>query len=75
MAVFECANDTGGFLLGYRYNLNRWLSAEANYGYDRNTQFYFGGTDHFRNRWNVSPETVSYEFQGDGKQMMRLRPR
>src|ERR1700722_10728119 len=42
--VLERANDTGGFLLGYRYNFNRWLAAEANYGYDRNTQFYFGGT-------------------------------
>jgi len=40
----ERANDTGGFLIGYRYNFNRWLAAEANYGYDRNTQFYFGGT-------------------------------
>src|SRR5690348_16742812 len=42
--VFQRANDTGGFLLGYRYNFNRWLAAEANYGYDRNTQFYFSGT-------------------------------
>jgi opacity protein-like surface antigen len=42
--VFERANETGGFLLGYRFNFNRWLAAEANYGYDRNTQFYFGGT-------------------------------
>jgi len=42
--VFQHANDTGGFLLGYRYNINRWLAAEGNYGYDRNTQFYFGGT-------------------------------
>jgi hypothetical protein len=42
--VFERANETGGFLLGYRYNFNRWLAAEASYGYDRNTQFYFGGT-------------------------------
>ena len=40
----ERANDTGGFLIGYRYNLNRWLAAEAKYGYDRNTQMYFGGT-------------------------------
>ena len=31
--VFERANETGGFLLGYRYNFNRWLAAEANYGY------------------------------------------
>jgi outer membrane immunogenic protein len=35
--------NAGGFLLGYRYNINRWLAAEANYGYDRNTQTYFGG--------------------------------
>ncbi|HLX85590.1 MAG TPA: porin family protein [Terriglobales bacterium] len=42
--IQQHANDTGGFLVGYRYNFNRWLSAEANYGYDRNTQFYFGGT-------------------------------
>jgi len=42
--VFERANETGGFLLGYRYNFNRWVAAEANYGYDRNTQFYFVGT-------------------------------
>jgi len=42
--VFQHASDTGGFLLGYGYNFNRWLAAEANYGYDRNTQFYFGGT-------------------------------
>jgi len=42
--TFERANDTGGFLIGYRYNFNRWFAAEANYGYDRNTQFYFGGT-------------------------------
>jgi len=42
--VIQHADNTGGFLLGYRYNFNRWLAAEANYGYDRNTQFYFGGT-------------------------------
>jgi opacity protein-like surface antigen len=42
--IRQHATDTGGFLLGYRYNLNRWLAAEANYGYDRNTQIYFGGT-------------------------------
>jgi opacity protein-like surface antigen len=36
------ATKTGGVLVGYRYNINRWLAAEANYGYDRNTQFYSG---------------------------------
>ena len=42
--IQQHATDTGGFLVGYRYNLNRWLAAEAKYGYDRNTQMYFGGT-------------------------------
>lgn len=37
------AENTGGLLVGYRYNINRWLAAEANYGFDRNTQSYFGG--------------------------------
>src|SRR5437879_12180276 len=42
--IRQHATDTGGFLVGYRYNCSRWLAAEANYGYDRNTQIYFGGT-------------------------------
>ena len=32
--------NTGGFLVGYRYHINRWLAAEANYGFDRDTQRY-----------------------------------
>lgn len=40
--VRDHVTNTGGFLLGYRYNINRWLAAEANYGYDRDTQIYFG---------------------------------
>lgn len=42
--VWNQATKTGGLLVGYRYNLTRWLAAEANYGYDRNTQEYFGST-------------------------------
>jgi opacity protein-like surface antigen len=42
--VLDRASETGGFLIDYRYNFNRWLAAEANYGYDRNTQMYFGST-------------------------------
>jgi len=40
--VQDHVTNAGGFLLGYRYNINRWLAAEVNYGYDRNTQTYFG---------------------------------
>ena len=42
--VLDRATETGGFLIGYGYNFNRWLAAEANYGYDHNTQMYFGNT-------------------------------
>ena len=42
--IRQQATDTGGFLLGYRYNINRWLAAEGNYGYDRSSQIYFGST-------------------------------
>ena len=38
----ERSTDTGGLLIGYRYHFNRWLAAEAVYGYDRNTQRYLG---------------------------------
>jgi opacity protein-like surface antigen len=41
--VSRTTTDTGGFQIGYRYNLNRWLAAEGDYGYDRNTNKYFGG--------------------------------
>jgi outer membrane immunogenic protein len=40
--VQDHVTNTGGFLIGYRYNINRWLAAETNYGYDRNTQTSFG---------------------------------
>jgi opacity protein-like surface antigen len=36
--VSRTTTDTGGFLIGYRYHFNRWLSAEANYGWDRDSQ-------------------------------------
>ncbi len=42
--IRQDATDTGGVLVGYRFNINRWLAAEASYGYDRNTQLYSGST-------------------------------
>ena len=40
--ISRATTDTGGFLVGYRYHINRWFSAEGNYGFDRNTQKYLG---------------------------------
>jgi opacity protein-like surface antigen len=39
--ISRTTTNTGGFLVGYRYHINRWLAAEANYGFDRDTQRYF----------------------------------
>lgn len=39
--ITQRSTNTGGFLVGYRYHFNRWLAADAVYGYDRNTQQYF----------------------------------
>jgi opacity protein-like surface antigen len=32
------ATKSGGFLVGYSYQFNKWFAAEGNYGYSRNTQ-------------------------------------
>ena len=37
------STDSGGVLIGYRYGINRWLAAEGNYGWSRNTENFFGG--------------------------------
>ena len=36
--INQHATDAGGFLLRYRYHFNRWLAADASYGYARNAQ-------------------------------------
>jgi len=33
--------QSGGLLAGYRYRINRWFSAETNYGYNHSTEQYF----------------------------------
>jgi outer membrane immunogenic protein len=42
---------SGGVLAGYRYNINRWLSAEADYDYFSNAQRFFspGGFSQLQN--------------------------
>jgi opacity protein-like surface antigen len=55
--VSRATSDTGGFQVGYRYNINRWLAAEGNYGFDRNTQKYFGSFGESRVQANVHAVT------------------
>jgi len=39
--VSRTTTNAGGVLVGYRYHFNRWISGEANYGFDHDTQRYF----------------------------------
>ena len=49
---------TGGFLLGYSYQINSWAGVEGNYGYTRNTHNYFGLTS------NTSLQSDFHEITG-----------
>ncbi len=42
--IERTTSQTGGLLVGYRYHINRWLAGEGNYGYDRNTQSFYGSS-------------------------------
>src|SRR5438445_9936392 len=56
--ISRTTSDTGGFMVGYRYHFNRWLSAEGNYGFDRNTQKYFAGFGESRVQADVHTDTA-----------------
>lgn len=49
--------NTGGLIAGYRFHINRWFSAEGNYGFDRNTQRYFSGSGESRVQSDVHTVT------------------
>jgi opacity protein-like surface antigen len=55
--ISRTTTDTGGFLVGYRYHINRWLAAEGDYGFDRNTQKYFSSFGGSRVQANVHTVT------------------
>jgi opacity protein-like surface antigen len=55
--INQHATDTGGFLLSYRYHFNRWLAADASYGYDRDTQQNFTPSSSLSVQANVHQAT------------------
>jgi opacity protein-like surface antigen len=57
--ISRTTTNTGGFLVGYRYHINRWLAAEANYGFDRNTQRYFSAGGQSRVQSDVHAATAA----------------
>jgi opacity protein-like surface antigen len=71
--ISQHSTDTGGFLLGYRYDFNDWLAAEANYGYARSTQFNVTGSGAFNVQNNVHEATASVVVTPPVR-VARLRP-
>src|SRR5258708_12396855 len=55
--VSRATTQTGGLQLEYRYRINRWFSAEGNYGFDRNTQRFFSSDGLSRVQSNVHAVT------------------
>ena len=56
--ISRTTSNTGGLLVGYRYRINQLFSAEANYGYDRNTQKYYSDSGYARVQSDVHALTA-----------------
>jgi hypothetical protein len=57
--ISQHSTDTGGLIVGYRYHFDRWLVAEADYGYDRNAQQNFTSSGLFNVQANVHQATAN----------------
>jgi opacity protein-like surface antigen len=57
--ITQRTTESGGFLGGYRYHLNRVFAVEANYGYSRNSQIFAAGG------FNSRVQTNIHEVMGD----------
>jgi opacity protein-like surface antigen len=66
--------ETGGFLSTYRYHLNRWVSAEAAYGYDLNSQKYLLSSGAFRIQSGIHQATGSFVLNLPYHTGSRLNP-
>lgn len=72
--ITEHSTNTGGFLVGYRYSLTRWLAAEAVYGYDRNSQHYFGSSGRSRVQANVHEATGGFVVRIPTSARFKIKP-
>jgi opacity protein-like surface antigen len=71
--TLQRSTNTGGFLVGYRYHFNRWLSAEGVYGYDRNTQL-FSNASFSRVQSNVHQATGGLVVNLPTPRLFRVSP-
>ena len=67
-------SNTGGFLVGYRHHLNRWIAAETVYGYDRNTQQFFAPSSVARIQSNVHQATGGLVVSLPTPRNLRISP-
>jgi opacity protein-like surface antigen len=56
------ATESGGLLVGYSYQFNKWAGVEGNYGYSRNTQNYLGSFGQSSIRSDIHQVTGSFVF-------------
>lgn len=68
------STKTGGVLVGYRYHFNRWLAAEAAYGYDRNTQEFSTPLEVGRVQSNIHQATAGFVFNVPTPARFRFQP-
>jgi len=67
------STKSGGGIVGYSYQFNRWASAEGNYGYTRNTQNYLGTNGQASIRSDIHQVTGSFVARIPAH-LGRLRP-
>lgn len=68
------ATETGGGLATYRYHINHWLSAEAVYGYDVNSQKYALASGAFRVQSGMHQATGGLVFNLPSRPTSRFNP-
>jgi len=59
-SITRRSTKSGGLLVGYSYQFNRWAGAEGNYGYSRNTSNYFGSIGDSSVQANIHELTGSF---------------
>jgi opacity protein-like surface antigen len=59
-SALQRATQSGGLLVGYSYQFNKWAGLEGNYGYTRNTQNYSGSFGRSSIQSNINEITGSF---------------
>src|SRR5439155_423629 len=58
--ITQHSTNSGGLLVGYRFHFNRWLAADASYGYGRNTLQSFTPAGPFDVQSNIHQATGAF---------------